>query len=101
MENTQKETPETQNDAPEPVTRPLTMIQRTALSLFKIGLVIFLLSGIVLVIIQAFGLAIGNEELTVTTIPGLTQTMTITAGITGLIAFAMSYIFKWDTSGED
>ncbi|MGA5535085.1 hypothetical protein [Mycolicibacterium nivoides] len=51
--------------------------------------------------LQAVGLAIGSTTLTVHTIPGLEETMTITAGITGLIAFALSYVAQWDVSNQD
>ncbi|MBV6760387.1 hypothetical protein [Rhodococcus opacus] len=78
-----------------------TILQRTLMLLFKIGFVVFMLSGIVLVLIQAAGLLLGNAELTINTIPGLAETMTISAGLTGLLAFAMSYVFDWDTGGDD
>ncbi|MFF7944931.1 hypothetical protein ACFZC5_35065 [Nocardia gamkensis] len=49
----------------------------------------------------AVGLVIGRESLTVNSAPGLPETMTIAAGITGLIAFAMSYFFAWDNGSDD
>lgn len=77
------------------------LVQKCLLALFKVGFTVFLTCGVTLVALQAVGLAIGSTTLTVHTIPGLEETMTITAGITGLIAFALSYVAQWDVSNQD
>ena len=69
--------------------------------LFKTGLVAFLLLGVVVVGAQAVGIAIRDAELVSGVLDGAGRAMTVTAGLTGLLAFAMSYLFRWDRGGED
>ncbi|MFC4010496.1 hypothetical protein ACFOY2_24935 [Nonomuraea purpurea] len=72
----------------------LTMI------LFKIGVVLFLALGVVVVLTQAVGLVVGDPGLVSGAVSALGMAMTVAAGVTGLLGFVMSYIFQWK-SGED
>ncbi|GAA2207710.1 hypothetical protein GCM10009850_031680 [Nonomuraea monospora] len=68
--------------------------------LFKIGLVLFLTLGVVVVLVQAAGLVIGSPGLVSGAVSALGMAMTVSAGVTGLLGFVMSYLFHWKT-GED
>ncbi|MEV4110895.1 hypothetical protein [Nonomuraea sp. NPDC049695] len=74
--------------------KSLTMI------LFKIGLVVFLVLGVVVVLVQAAGLVAGSPGLVSGVVSALGMAMTVSAGVTGLLGFAMSYLFHWK-AGED
>jgi hypothetical protein len=78
-----------------------TLAQRITMALFKVGLVAFLVLGIIVVVSQAVGIAGGDAALVSGAVDGLGKAMTISAGLTGLLGFAMSYLFKWNNSGED
>ncbi|GAB2879903.1 hypothetical protein [Streptomyces mayteni] len=82
-------------------TGPLGLARRVAMPLFKTGLVAFLLLGVVVVGAQAVGIALRDGDLVSGVLDGAGRAMTVTAGLTGLLAFAMSYLFRWDTDGED
>ncbi|MFD5317478.1 hypothetical protein [Streptomyces sp. NPDC127098] len=77
------------------------LAQRVAMPLFKTALVVFLLLGTVVVVCQAIGVAGRDAGLVSGVLDGLGKAMTTTAGLTGLLAFAMSYLFRWEKDGED
>ncbi|MEV1002545.1 hypothetical protein [Nonomuraea sp. NPDC050202] len=68
--------------------------------LFKIGLVLFLVLGVALVLTQAAGLVAGSPGLVSGAVSALGMAMTVSAGVTGLLGFLMSYLFHWK-AGED
>jgi hypothetical protein len=68
--------------------------------LFKIGLVLFLVLGVALVLVQAAGLVFGSPGLVSGAVSALGMAMTVSAGVTGLLGFLMSYLFHWKV-GED
>ncbi|AQZ61218.1 unnamed protein product [[Actinomadura] parvosata subsp. kistnae] len=68
--------------------------------LFKIGLVLFLALGVAVVLVQAAGLVAGSPGLVSGAVSALGLAMTVSAGVTGLLGFVMSYLFHWKT-GED
>ncbi|MFI7636475.1 hypothetical protein [Nonomuraea sp. NPDC049400] len=49
---------------------------------------------------QAIGLLIGNPGLVSGAVSALGMAMTVSAGVTGLLGFVMSYLFRWK-AGED
>ncbi|MEV1176089.1 hypothetical protein [Nonomuraea sp. NPDC049784] len=75
-------------------------MKRLTMILFKIGLVVFLALGVVVVLAQAVGLVIGNPGLVSGAVSALGMAMTVSAGVTGLLGFVMSYLFHWK-AGED
>ncbi|MER7011574.1 hypothetical protein ABT324_09135 [Saccharopolyspora sp. NPDC000359] len=81
--------------SPGPVARKVPMV------LFKVGLAVFLLLGAAVVGAQAVGVLTANAELVSGAANSLGKVMTVVAGITGLLGFAMSYLFRWDSTGED
>ncbi|MEO3752289.1 hypothetical protein [Streptomyces sp. B6B3] len=80
---------------------PLALARRVTMPLFKTGLVVFLLLGLVVVVSQAIGVAGGDPGLVSGAVDTIGRAMTVVAGLTGLLAFAMSYLFSWDSGGED
>ncbi len=74
--------------------KSLTMV------LFKIGLVLFLVLGVAVVLIQAAGLIAGSSALVSGAVSALGMAMTVSAGVTGLLGFLMSYLYHWQ-AGED
>ncbi|SEH01867.1 hypothetical protein SAMN05444920_122118 [Nonomuraea solani] len=68
--------------------------------LFKIGVVLFLALGVIVVLVQAAGLVAGSPGLVSGAVSALGMAMTVAAGVTGLLGFVMSYLFHWQT-GED
>ncbi|MEV5891339.1 hypothetical protein [Nonomuraea fuscirosea] len=74
--------------------KSLTMV------LFKIGLVLFLVLGVAVVLIQAAGLIAGSSALVSGVVSALGRAMTVSAGVTGLLGFLMSYLYHWK-AGED
>ncbi|GAB2684687.1 hypothetical protein GCM10027271_53780 [Saccharopolyspora gloriosae] len=76
------------------------LAQRISMPVFKVCLVVFLVLGVALVLVQAVGIVIGNAALVSGAVDLLGAPTTIAAGVTGLLGFAMSYVFPW-TSGED
>ncbi|MCI2420208.1 hypothetical protein MOQ72_22445 [Saccharopolyspora sp. K220] len=80
---------------------PADLARRITMPLFKCGLAILLLLGIIVVGAQAIGVLTGNAALVSGVVDGLGKAMTIAAGVTGLLGFAMSYLFKWQQTGED
>ncbi|MEV0167253.1 hypothetical protein ACGFJC_31430 [Nonomuraea fuscirosea] len=74
--------------------KSLTMV------LFKIGLVLFLVLGVAVVLIQAAGLIAGSSALVSGAVSALGMAMTVSAGVTGLLGFLMSYLYHWK-AGED
>jgi hypothetical protein len=80
---------------------PLALARRVTMPLFKTGLVVFLLLGLVVVASQAIGVAGRDPGLVSGVVDNLGRAMTVVAGLTGLLAFAMSYLFKWEGGGED
>ncbi len=80
---------------------PLALARRITMPLFKTGLVTFLLLGLVVVASQAIGVAGRDPGLVSGVLDGIGKAMTVVAGLTGLLAFAMSYLFSWDSGGED
>ncbi|WP_433429361.1 hypothetical protein [Nonomuraea sp. CA-141351] len=75
-------------------------MKRLTMILFKIGLVLFLALGVVVVLAQAVGLVFGNPGLVSGAVSALGMAMTVSAGVTGLLGFVMSYLFRWK-AGED
>ncbi|MEU7836969.1 MULTISPECIES: hypothetical protein [unclassified Nonomuraea] len=75
-------------------------LKRVTMALFKIGLVVFLVLGVVVVLIQAVGLVAGTPGLVSGAVSSLGLAMTVAAGATGLFGFVMSYLFHWK-AGED
>lgn len=75
-------------------------MRRLTMVLFKIGLVLFLALGVVLVLAQAAGLIAGSPGLVSGAVAALGVPMTVAAGVTGLLGFVMSYVYHWKT-GED
>jgi hypothetical protein len=82
------------------VSRPRVVARRVTMPLFKLGLAVFLLLGIVVVICQAIGIVIGSPSLASGVTDHLGLPMTVAAGITGLLGFVMSYLFTWDKSDD-
>lgn len=78
-----------------------TLAQRVTMSLFKATLVAFPLLGTVVVLCQAMGVAARDAGLVSGVVDGLGKAMTTTAGAAGLLAFVMSYLFRWDAGDED
>ncbi|MEV5538362.1 hypothetical protein AB0L13_16015 [Saccharopolyspora shandongensis] len=77
------------------------LVRRIAMTLFKLGLVVFLLLGVIVVGAQAIGVVTANAGLVSGVVDGLGKAMTVAAGVTGLLGFTMSYLFKWQNAGED
>lgn len=75
-------------------------LKRATMTLFKIGLVVFLALGVTVVLAQAAGLAAGDPGLVSGAVSSLGTAMTVAAGVTGLLGFVMSYLFRWQ-AGED
>jgi hypothetical protein len=75
-------------------------LKRATMTLFKIGLVVFLALGIAVVLAQAAGLVAGDPGLVSGAVSSLGMAMTVAAGVTGLLGFVMSYLFHWK-AGED
>ncbi|TDC22015.1 hypothetical protein E1265_16695 [Streptomyces sp. 8K308] len=78
-----------------------TVAQRVTMPLFKTALVACLLLGTVVVLCQAIGVAGRDAGLVSGVVDGLGKAMTTTAGVAGLLAFVMSYLFRWEAGGED
>jgi hypothetical protein len=78
----------------------MNTVKRLILALFKIGVVLFLALGVVVVLAQAAGLVAGNPGLVSGAVSALGMAMTVAAGVTGLLGFLMSYLFHWQ-AGED
>ncbi|WP_258348597.1 hypothetical protein [Saccharopolyspora gregorii] len=76
------------------------LAQRISMPVFKVCLVVFLVLGVALVLAQAVGIVVGNAALVSGAVDVLGAPTTIAAGVTGLLGFAMSYVFPWK-SGED
>ncbi|MEV4176534.1 MULTISPECIES: hypothetical protein [unclassified Nonomuraea] len=68
--------------------------------LFKAGLVLFLVLGVAVVLLQVAGLVAGSPGLVSGAVSALGMAMTVSAGVTGLLGFVMSYLYHWKT-GED
>ncbi|MEV0384671.1 hypothetical protein [Nonomuraea sp. NPDC050643] len=75
-------------------------MKRLTMVLFKIGVVLFLALGVGIVLVQAAGLVVGSPGLVSGAVSALGMAMTVSAGVTGLLGFVMSYLFHWQT-GED
>lgn len=82
------------------VSRPRVVAQRVTMPLFKLGLAVFLLLGIIVVVCQAIGIVIANPGLASGVTDHLGLPMTVAAGSTGLLGFVMSYVFPWDNSDD-
>jgi len=82
------------------VSRPRALARRVTMPLFKLGLAVFLLLGIVVVTCQAIAIVVGNASLASGAADHLGLPMTVAAGITGLLSFVMSYVFTWDKSDD-
>ncbi|TDD04177.1 hypothetical protein E1292_19645 [Nonomuraea deserti] len=78
----------------------MNAVKTATMILFKIGLVLFLALGVVVVLTQAVGLAAGSPGLVSGVVSALGLAMTVAAGATGLLAFVMAYVFGWKP-GED
>lgn len=78
-----------------------SLARRITMPLFKTGLVIFLLLGMAVVGAQAAGVLTANPALVSGAVDALGKAMTVAAGITGLLGFAMSYLFHWGNTGDD
>ncbi|TDD53776.1 hypothetical protein E1286_06465 [Nonomuraea terrae] len=76
------------------------MLERLTMAAFKTGVVVFLVLGVVVVLVQAVGLVAGSPGLVSGAVSALGMAMTVAAGLTGLLGFAMSYLFHWKP-GED
>ncbi|GAA4615177.1 hypothetical protein [Saccharopolyspora hordei] len=76
-------------------------LRRVLLVLFKVGLAVFLLLGVAVVGAQAVGVLTADPALVSGAADGLGTAMTVVAGATGLLGFAMSYVFRWESTGED
>ncbi|WP_190823453.1 hypothetical protein [Saccharopolyspora pogona] len=77
------------------------LARRITMPLFKLGLAVFLLLGVIVVGAQAVGVVTANAGLVSGVVDSLGKAMTVAAGVTGLLGFAMSYLFKWQNAGED
>lgn len=66
--------------------------------LFVIGVVAFALLGLLIVIIQVVALITLNGKLATNAMGQLLKPATVISVITGLIAFAQSYLYKWKMS---
>lgn len=82
------------------VSRPRAMARRVTMPLFKLGLAVFLLLGIIVVVCQAIGIIVGSGSLASGVTDHLGLPMTVAAGVTGLLGFVMSYLFPWDKSDD-
>ncbi|MEO3804636.1 hypothetical protein [Nonomuraea sp. B1E8] len=78
----------------------MNAVKTVTMVLFKIGLVLFLALGVVVVLTQAAGLVAGSPGLVSGVVSALGLAMTVAAGATGLLAFVMAYMFGWKP-GED
>ena len=67
------------------------MIYKVAATLFRLSAVAFLLGGLVIVVAQAVGLVLGDGRFVTGIDAALSPTVYGCAGISGLLAFAMSY----------
>ena len=74
--------------------------QRVTMPVFKAGLATFLLLGVALVGLQVVGLVTADPGLVSGASAYAGKAMTITAAITGILGFGMSYVFPW-RSGEE
>lgn len=83
------------------VSRPRALARQVTMPLFKLGLAVFLLLGVVVVVCQAVGIIIGSAGLVSGVVAHLGLPMTVAAGVTGLLGFAMSYLFTWDNQADD
>jgi len=75
-------------------------LKRISMPLFKIGLVVFLCLGLVLVLTQVVGIVTGSGGLVEGVVGVLGVPMTASAAVTGAIGFLMSYLHRW-SGGED
>jgi hypothetical protein len=67
------------------------MIYKVTATLFRLSTVAFLLGGLVIVVAQAVGLVLGDGQFVTGVDAALSPTVYGCAGISGLLAFAMSY----------
>jgi hypothetical protein len=81
-------------------TRPKVIARRITMPLFKLGLTLFLLLGVIVVVGQAIGIAAGDGAIATGVLDALGLPMTVAAGATGLLAFAMSYLYDWDRQDD-
>ncbi|GAB2756377.1 hypothetical protein [Amycolatopsis magusensis] len=77
-----------------------TLLKRVTMPVFKLGLVVFLVLGVVLVLGQAAGLVVGDGTLVEGVAGALALPMTTAAAVTGLLGFLLSYLHRW-SAGED
>jgi hypothetical protein len=77
-----------------------SLLERIAMPVFKLGLLVFLALGVVLVLTQAVGVVVGDGALVEGVVGALGLPMTIAASMTGVLAFVMSYLYRW-SGGED
>jgi TRAP-type C4-dicarboxylate transport system permease large subunit len=69
----------------------MPMIYKVAATLFRLSTVAFLLGGLVVVVAQAVGLVLGDGRFVTGIDVALSPTVYACAGVSGLLAFAMSY----------
>ncbi|MGC7094302.1 hypothetical protein ACPZ19_06540 [Amycolatopsis lurida] len=77
-----------------------TLLKRVTMPVFKLGLVVFLVLGVVLVLGQAAGIVAGSGAVVEGVAGVLAVPMTTAAAITGLLGFVLSYLHNW-SAGED
>ncbi|AXB47899.1 hypothetical protein [Amycolatopsis albispora] len=80
--------------------RTRTLLKRVTMPVFKVGLVVFLVLGVVLVLGQAAGIVVGDGTLVEGVAGVLAVPMTTAAAVTGLLGFVLSYLHHW-SGGED
>lgn len=78
--------------------KPHRVLHLVLMAVFKLLLVTFLVLGSILVLTQLGSVIIGAKGTLVTILDALELPVTIGASATGLLAFAMSYIFNWERS---
>ncbi|WP_067964263.1 hypothetical protein [Nocardiopsis trehalosi] len=64
---------------------------------FRVGLALFLTGGVLLVAVQAAGLAAGSAPLVAAAAERIGPVVYALAGATGIVAFVRSYLEGWDS----
>lgn len=72
------------------------MFEKIISAIFRISVVVFLLGGLVIVVLQAAGLVMGDGEFVTGSEEMLAPRAYGSAGVAGLLAFALSYFHKDD-----
>lgn len=73
-------------------------MKKFSMALFKLSLLGFLLIGAVLVLGQLLGLVVRSPGIVSGITDVLALPMTVLAAVAGILGFAMSYLYRWDTS---